>query len=345
MLAAIFKGPGQMALEEIPTPHAGPGELLLKVGANTVCGTDVRILRGEKSAGIDRGVVLGHEIAGRIAEVGEGVKGYSEGDLCAVSPEVTCGICHYCLHGQEHLCLDQSIVGYRINGGLAEYMLVPEQAVARRNVIVAKKQVPAEYLALAEPLSCVLNGLAQYKVFVGDTVLILGAGPIGLLHQSVVQLAGASQVIVSDVSAGRRATAAALGATTVVDPLSENLGETVKQATDGRGADVVVICIGRLELFADSLKLVRKGGRVSAFAGFPAGGSVPIDPNLVHYGEITLTGASNSRRENVVDAMRLIESGRIPAEQIVTHKFPLTDVIAGIEFSAGGEGIKVAIVP
>lgn len=346
MKAAIFKGPGELALEDVPTPVPGPGEVLFKVGANTVCGTDVRILRGEKSKGIDRGVVLGHEIAGEVVELGEGVTQYQVGDRFAVVPSVMCGSCWYCTHGEEQHCESLELFGYKINGGLAEYGILPAQAVRQRNAVVTlSPDLPFEHMALMEPLSCVLNGRENYQQKLGETIVIMGAGPIGLLHAALARLGGASHVVVSDLSPSRRQTALELGATHVVDPAQQSLDEVVRGLTQGRGADIAVICIGRGELFVEALGLVRKGGRVNAFAGFPAGGSVEFDPNTIHYGEIDVTGTSNSRREHGEAAMRLLESGVIDASKLVTHEFALDDVLEAIEFSASGAGVKVVVKP
>ena len=132
MKAAVFVGPGQLELREVPTPHAGEGEIVLKTGSNTVCGTDVRIMKGEKSAGVRPGVILGHEISGYVHEIGKGVEGYAEGDLVGINPTVSCGTCFYCRTGAEHLCERAELFGYAIDGGLADYVLIPKQAVARR---------------------------------------------------------------------------------------------------------------------------------------------------------------------------------------------------------------------
>lgn len=345
MKAAVFKAPGELALEEVPDPTCGPGEVLYKVGANTVCGTDVRILRGEKSKGIDRGVVLGHEISGEVIEVGAGVTNYKVGDRFAVVPSVTCGACWWCKADLEHFCEQVALFGYKFDGGLAEYGVLPALAVSRGNAITTESDLPFEHLSLMEPLSCVLNGRDNYHQRLGDVLVVLGAGPIGLLHTALARHGGAGAVIVSDPSEARRQTALAMGATHVVDPLQEDLGGIVRDLTGGRGADVVVICIGRNELFVDALGLVRKGGQVNAFAGFAAGGSVTIDPNVIHYGEITVTGTSNSRRKHGEAAMRLLEAGVFDASRIVTDVFELDRVMEAIEFTAGGSGVKVAVKP
>jgi L-iditol 2-dehydrogenase len=345
MLAAILRGPKDLAIIETLTPEPGPGEILLKVGANTVCGTDLRILRGEKTAGVRPGVVLGHEIAGTIEAVGDGVTGYAVGQPAVVSPTVTCGNCYYCLRDLEQFCTDTDIFGYNLDGGLAEYCLIPARAVARHHLVTAKPGTSASALSISEPLSCVLNGAENYKVRLGDTVVILGAGPIGLLHMIVCRLAGATRIVVSDPSEGRRATATSLGADITVDPLTEDLEAIVRDATDGHGADVAVICIGRSELLPQAIGLTRKGGHVCAFAGFPKGSTASIDPNAIHYNEISLVGASNAKRRHTEEALRLIEKGLVPTDIIVSHTFPLQQAVDAIEFSTSGDGIKVAVTP
>ncbi|ALN14964.1 MAG: alcohol dehydrogenase catalytic domain-containing protein [Acidipropionibacterium acidipropionici] len=347
MRGAVYLGPGELELQEIPDPHAGPGDILLRTGANTVCGTDVRILRGEKSAGIDVGVVLGHEISGHVVEVGAGVTGFSEGDLVGLDPTVSCGVCPYCVANLEQLCIDPRIFGYRLNGGLADYVLVPETAVRRGAAFVADPALSPAEVALAEPLGCVLNGARNYRPGIGTTVVIMGAGPIGLLHTQINRLAGASRIIVSDVSATRADVARQFGATDVVNPAETDIAEYCRDVTDGLGADIAVVCVGRPGLVNDALRAVRKRGRVSAFAGFPKGdaGLASIDPNLIHYGEIEVYGASNAARQQHQQALDLIASGAVDVKSLVTNTFPLADVMAAIEFSASGAGIKVAVVP
>ncbi|MFT0846989.1 alcohol dehydrogenase catalytic domain-containing protein [Actinomycetaceae bacterium L2_0104] len=345
MKAAIFVGPGHLELREIETPHAAEGELVLRVGANTVCGTDGRILRGEKSKGIDRGVVLGHEVSGYVTEIGKGVTGFAEGDLVGLVPTIPCLRCYYCQHGMEHLCTDSLIVGYRVNGGLADFIKIPREAVDRKCVFKAAEHLTAAEVSLAEPLGCVLNGASQYQTKIGDVVLILGAGPIGLLHAQLNKQMGASKVIVSDPSAGRREIATSLGATHTVDPTQTDLSAFVSELTDGLGADVVVICIGHGALVNQAFGLARKGGAVNAFAGFSKDSLASVDPNLIHYGELKVTGASNASRANHKKALRLIGEGIVDVKSLHTHTFALDDVIEAIEFAQKGDGIKVAVVP
>lgn len=345
MKAAVFAGPGQLELRDLPQPQAEAGELVLKVGANTVCGTDGRILRGEKSAGIDIGVVLGHEFGGHIVDVGAGVEGFAEGDLVGVLPTVGCGRCYYCKRGFENICSDPMIFGYRLNGGLAEYVRIPEIAMQRGGIYKVEADLEVAEVALAEPLGCVLNGARQYRPWIGDTAVIIGAGPIGLLHTQVCRQFGASQVIVSDLSASRLEFAKKLGATHTVNPTETDLRQFVLDATGGLGADVVVICIGAPALLQDGISVARKGGHVNAFAGFSKTSMSTVDPNLIHYGELVVTGTSNARRADHELALKLISNGTIDVKSLHTHSFGLSKVIEAIEFVASGEGVKVAVVP
>lgn len=346
MLAAVLRGPHNLEVTEVPTPVPQAGEVLLKVGSNTVCGTDLRILRGEKTAGVRPNVVLGHEIAGTIEAVGEAVTGYNVGDSAVVSPTITCGNCYFCIRDLEQFCTNSTdIFGYNLDGGLAEYCLIPANVVARRHLITAKPGIPATALSVSEPLSCVLNAASNYKAKVGDSVLIIGAGPIGLLHMIVCRLAGATNIIVSDPSEQRRASAIDMGADATVDPLNQDLASVVSEDTDGLGADVTVICIGRPELVSQAISLTKKGGTVCAFAGFPKGCEATIDPNAIHYGQVSVIGASNAKRCNTEEALRLIEGGYIPTDVIVSHKFPLEKAAEAIEFSGSGDGIKIAVTP
>ncbi|MGI5950916.1 MAG: zinc-binding dehydrogenase [Brooklawnia sp.] len=345
MKAAVFAGPGQLELQDLPQPHAEAGELVLKVGANTVCGTDRRILRGEKSAGIDIGVVLGHEMSGHVVEVGEGVEGFTEGDLVGVLPTVPCGRCYFCQRDMENICADPMIFGYRLNGGLAEYVRIPESALQRGGVYRIEADLSVFEVALAEPLGCVLNGARQYRPWIGDTAVVIGGGPIGLLHTQVCREFGATNVIVSDLSASRLDFATQLGATHTVNPSEADLREFVLDVTGGLGADIVVIAIGAPALLQDGLSVARKGGHVNAFAGFSKTSMSTVDPNLIHYGELHVTGTSNAHRADHALALDLIAAGKIDVKPLHTHTYPLSDVIEAIDFVASGEGVKVAVVP
>ncbi len=345
MLAAVLHAPRDLRLEHVPTPEPGPGEVVLDIEATTLCGTDLRLISGAKTSGVRPGVVLGHEIAGRVAALGEGVSGVRVGDQATVSIVVSCHRCHACLNDREHLCENLRLIGYGIDGGFAERMLVPADAVASGNLVVTPHEIPATTLALAEPLSCVLNGARQVRVQPGETVVVLGAGPIGLLHAQLARVAGAGQVIVTNRSAHRRELALRLGATRALDPATADVRAAVVEATGGRGADVVIVAVGAAELAGQALALAGIGGRVSYFAGFPKGSTAEVDANLIHYNELIVTGGSNARRADVVRAVDLLSAGVIDAESLVTNQVPLSRFEEAIALVSGRTGVKTAVVP
>jgi L-iditol 2-dehydrogenase len=344
MLAAVFQRPGQMEVMEVDTPDIGPDEVLVKVGANTICGTDVRIFRGEKTKGIPLPTILGHEMAGYVHKVGQHVRGYEVGAAVAMAPVIACHHCFYCQNGMENVCPNQKIVGYDVNGGLSEYVRIPADAVAAGNLFVAQKDVPSEYLALAEPLACCVNGHHRSRIHLNSTVLIMGSGPIGLFHLQLSLLAGARAVIVSDPSAPRRAVASNFGAHITVDPTAEDLSSIVSEVTGGLGVDSVIICIGLPGLVNNALNMARQGGCVNMFAGLAGKGWAEIESNLIHYKELEVTGSANSRRADYQTALQLIESGRIKVEAMVTDRFPLRSAHAALDKAASGAGIKVAVM-
>ena len=345
MNAAVFVGPGQLELREVPTPHAGDGEIVLKTGSNTVCGTDVRIMKGEKSAGVRPGVILGHEISGYVHEIGKRVEGFSEGDLVGINPTVSCGVCYYCRAGAEHLCEKAELFGYAIDGGLAEYVLIPRKAVERRALYKAADHLTPPEVSLCEPFACVLNAVDNYQPKMGDNVLIIGGGPMGLFHVMVNKYLGASQIIVSNVGEERLLIARDLGATATIDPSTTDLKEYVASLTEGRGADVTVVCIGINALFQQALECTRPKGHVSAFAGFPKGSMSEMDPNLIHYNELVVTGGSNASRANYEKALRLIGEGAINAKALHTDTYALDDLFAALDRVQSGQALKVAVVP
>lgn len=345
MIAAVFHGPGEMEVTEVDKPEIGPDEVLVKVGANTICGTDVRIMRGQKTAGVRRPSIIGHEFAGYVAEVGSRVKGYEPGMPVAVAPTIPCRRCFYCQRGMENVCDHKQRIGYDLDGGLGEYVRVPSAGLESGNLFAVREDLPPEYLSLAEPLACCINGQRQSPAGLDDTVLIMGAGAIGLFHLQLSLLSGARTVIVSQPSAARREFAASLGAHLTVDPTSEDLSSVVEETTGGLGVDVIIVCIGKPKLVNDALRMVRKGGRINIFAGLSGEGWAEVEANLIHYNQLEVTGISDCHRSDYEAALRLIESGRIEVVRMVTHRFPLTEVTEALNTTANGEGVKVAVLP
>ena len=344
MNAAVLNGIDDLTLSRVPVPTPGPGEVLLRIEANTICGTDLRYISGAKTAGVRPGVIMGHEFAGRVHSVGEGVQGVPLGVQATCSIVLSCLRCDRCLAGREHLCENLKLFGSAVDGGLAEYMLVPREAMDHGNLVVVPQELPATMLALAEPVSCVLNGANQVQTRPGDTVVVLGTGPIGLLHIAVAKLAGATTIIAAG-RAGRLEPALQMGATAAYDLTGDALTQQIKKDTAGRGADVVIVAVGSLPLANQALQVAAIGGRVNYFGGFPKGSLVEMDPNLIHYHELVVTGGSNARRADVVQAVNLLSSGRLEVAPIVTHTFALTELDDAITAVQDRHGLKVAVLP
>lgn len=342
MKAAVLTAVDNIVYTTAPDPALQSGDLLLKVKAATVCGTDIRILRGRKTAGIRYPSIIGHEFAGEVVETG-GHSQFSVGQSVAVCPAFACGKCDLCRAGAENLCSNLVAMGYEIDGAFAEYVRIPAQGVQSGNVFSVPDGTPPEMIALAEPLACVINGQEQVNIRPGDTVVVLGAGPIGILHVKLARLAGAARVIVSQRSALRRDAALAAGADLVIDPLAEDIIARVKRETGGHGADVAICAIGVLSLANDAIRMVRPRGRVNLFAGFVPGAMAELDVNAIHYKELAVTGAFGLTRAQYRRALDLITTGQIELASMLTHRFPLHDIAEAMGVAESGTAIKVAI--
>jgi L-iditol 2-dehydrogenase len=318
------------------------GDLLIRVRAATVCGTDIRIYRGRKTAGIRYPSILGHEFAGEIVDNG-GNAAFTCGEAVGVCPAIPCGHCANCKRGFENICSNLIAIGYEIDGAFAEFIRIPARAVEQENVFRLPAGLDWEKAALIEPFSCVMNGQEKIGVGVGDFVVVLGAGPIGLMHVKLARYAGASGILVSEPNEARRAAALAAGADYAIDPAGEDLPERVKQETGGQGADKVIVAIGVPSLANDALKLVRKRGYVSLFAGFSASETATLDVNAIHYGEIQLTGSFGLTRLQFERSLNLISQGHIELDSLLTHRFDLTQIGDALRTAESGSAIKVVV--
>lgn len=342
MQAAILHAPNRMQLGSIADPVIEPGDLILRVTVATICGTDIRVLRGRKTAGIRYPSTIGHEFSGEVVATG-GTTPFRIGQRVGVCPAIPCGHCPQCLRGLENLCPDLQAIGYEIDGAFAEFIRIPARAVELGNVHILPDHVSAEEAALIEPLACVLNGQNKVALGQGDTVAILGAGPIGTLHAKLARLRGASRVIVSEPNPARREAALRAGADVVLDPMAGDLRAAVRTETRGQGADVVICAIGIPALAAQAVGLAAKGGRVSLFAGFSKGETGNLDVNAIHYEELHLTGAFGLTRADYEDTLHMIADGRIDLSDMVTHRFGLAEIERAFAVAESGAAMKVAV--
>jgi threonine dehydrogenase-like Zn-dependent dehydrogenase len=342
MLAAVFAGNGKLVLKDCPKPVLkGENDVLIKVTGVGICGTDLHILQVPPAHPATVGAILGHEFTGIIAEAGNNVTGYQPGETVLIDPHPGCGVCPQCQKGRPDQCVplykngNCQTIGIFSDGAMTSFAIVPKHAL-----IKISSQVPSHLAALAEPLSCVVSASDKLKVQPGETVVILGAGPIGLLFTCVLKACGAAKVIVSEISEYRRKVALECGATRVVSPKEENIEAVVKDET-GEGADVVVEAVG--PLINQTLKLVRAGGKVLQF-GHDELASPEIQVAEIVRKEITIHGAFIGKFcfEKVA---RIIESGVLPLDKVVSHRLPLAKVHEGIDLLRQGKGLKIILHP
>ena len=320
MRATIFEAPGQVSVVDKPVPQPGPGELRVRMAAASLCASDVRVYRGEKYA--KPGVTPGHEIAGVVDAVGEGVTGINEGDRVVVCPMVTCGKCRYCIVGRQNRCIERKTMGYDLDGGFAEMLLVPAQIVRIGHVMKVPDNLSLDIAALTEPAACTLSSLDLMGIVAGSSLAIMGAGPMGLLHVIMGRAAGAGPIIVSEPVAERRKIAKRWGADVVIDPTTEDAVAITKEATGGLGADGVALTIGSHEAVVPAIKLVRNQGTINMFAGFPPNQTVPFDPNIIHYGEINLTGSQNATTDQYRRTINML--AHVPhIDEVVTNRYDI----------------------
>ena len=345
MRAVVLNGPNDFAPTDIPKPVIGDNDMLLEMKKAAICGTDMRILAGTKTKGVRYPSVIGHEMCGVISEVGKNVTGFQVGDKVSIANVIPCGSCPACLAGRENACMNRKAIGYEFNGGFEEYVLIPEIAIKSGNVIKLPEDVSFTAGALIEPLSCCIRGLKNAGTGFNDTVLIVGAGPIGLMHMQLSKIAGAKQVIVSEPNEMRREVALELGADRVVDPIKEDLEQIIKDATNGMGADVIVMAIGVPALVNSTLKLCKKGGTVNLFAGFAGTGECQIEVNTIHYNEINVNGSTAYKRADYLEAADMVITKKINLDKIATHTFKIDEFQDAYEMCKSGKGLKVMIEP
>ena len=345
MKAAQLYGKEDLRVVDIAKPEITADEVLLKIRASAICGTDVRMLKnGHKAASESNPLTIGHEIAGEIAEVGANITAYKPGDRVAVAPNLGCGVCDLCVSGNTHMCRSSEALGVTIPGAFAEYMVIPAEAVRQGNICVIGDNTSFEEAALAEPFSCVYNAFELYGVNPGDSVVIIGAGPIGLMHAKLAKMAGAGKVIINDLNIDRLAQCREIDSSFITLD-GTNFEENVKKETGGKGADVVITAAPVAQIQQAALRIAGIFGRISFFGGLPAGKSeVALDTNEIHYKQLTITGMTRQSLRQFRTCLSLIEQDLVSVSDLITTKSPLEELEAAINRSAKGEGLKNMIV-
>ena len=346
MKVARFYAPGDIRIEEAPEPSPKAGEIKIRVHNTSTCGTDLKIFRHGHHH-IDPPRVIGHEIAGEIVELGEGVSGWESGDRVQVIAAIPCGECFECKRGRMTICPNQLSMGYHFDGGFAEYMIVPSNVLKVDGLNRIPEGLSYAEASVAEPFACVLNGQELAGVGSGDVVVVVGAGPIGCLHVRLARARGAEAVYLVELNRSRLDMAANLVKPDAaicgseVDPVEE-----VLKLTDGRGVDVVITAAAAGKAQEDGLRMAARGGRISFFGGLPKDNPIiACDSNLVHYRELTIVGANGSSPAHNKRALDLIATGAVPVDDLITHRLPLDGVLDAIQIVSSGEAIKVTIEP
>jgi len=347
MRAALFYGIGDIRYEEVPQPRPGAGEALLRVGAAGICGTDLRIFaNGHHRIPPGTRRILGHELAGEIVEVGSGVSGLRPGMRVGIAPNMGCGTCAQCVSGWTNLCRDYAAFGISLDGGFAESMLITADAIRQGNVSPIPDSTPYPAAALAEPLSCCFNGQEAVGLGRDDVVLIVGAGPIGLMHLLLARFSGARTVIVSEVSDVRLKQAAEHGADVTVNPEREDLKAAVMEASGGQGASVVIVAASARRAQEQALDLAARQGRINFFGGLPKDRPwIQIDSNLIHYKQLVVTGTTGSNVRQYRSALNLIAQGRLSVESLVSARLPFDQLYEGIQRSQSGQELRIVVEP
>ncbi|MBV9765309.1 MAG: alcohol dehydrogenase catalytic domain-containing protein [Acidobacteriaceae bacterium] len=344
MQAAVLYGKEDVRLEAVPVPAIGPGELLVRVRAALTCGTDIKVFRrGYHAKMIRPPALFGHEMAGDVVAVGEGLPNFQVGQRVVAANSAPCDRCFFCLHNQQNLCEDLLFN----NGAYAEFIRLPRRIV-QKNTYRIPSGLEYKDAALAEPLACVLRGLDESRLQSGDTVAVMGLGPIGLMFVRLAKAAYAARVIVLARRLEQIDRAMMLGADEgILMGNSSALIQELKARTGGRGPDVVIEAIGNPSMWELAPQLVRRGGTVNFFGGCPSGTKVGLDTALLHYSEITCKASFHHTPAHIRRSLQLIAEGKVTATHLVNHEEPLNrlpQVLHDLANSRNGQ-IKTAIIP
>lgn len=347
MLAAVYHGPQDIRIETRPIPQIGDREALVKVLSTGICGTDIRIYRGNHrkfSSGVTR--ILGHEVVGEIAAVGSQIKQFDIGKRYFVAPNIGCGSCKQCISGKNNLCLDYEAIGITLDGSFAEYMRIPESAILQGNLIPVGNHVNSSIATIIEPFACVVHGQEKLSIQPGENVLIIGAGPIGIMHAILARFSGAGTVLISETNPQRLSQASKFNIDQTINAVDDDLFEITKKTTKGKGIDIVIVAAPSIIAQQQALELVNIGGRINFFGGLPKGNStVKIDSNLIHYKELVVTGTTGCSTFDCYKAAQIINSKDINMSGLISDKYSLSETLQAIGLVEKGKALKVILEP
>lgn len=340
MKAAVLHAVGDIRYEDVPVPEIGDDEVLLNVKACGVCGTDVHFFHGEWA--VEMPLIPGHEYSGEIAEVGKSIDTVSVGDKVSIDPNVVCGVCKNCRRtDRSHLCSNIQAIGVDVNGGFAEYLKAPEEVV-----YPLPDHVDFDTGAMVEPVGCAIRGFDNTRTTLGDTVIIIGAGPMGLILTQMALLQGAAKVLVVEIIPERRKMAEKLGAFRTINPREEDVVKSVAEETDGNGPEVVFEAVGSARTIELALDIAGRGSRVNLFGVAPQTDVINVKPFMLYDKELKIS-ASYRDPFTFDRAIQLLSNGRISVKSLITHRYPLSDIKKAFEVfeTKKNEAIKIMINP
>ena len=343
MTAAVLYGKEHLRIETVDVPKVQPGDVLVRVRAALTCGTDVKVFRrGYHARMIQPPALFGHELAGDIVAVGAGVTGFKQGQRVVAANSAPCGLCYFCKHDQENLCEDLLFN----NGAYAEYIRIPARIV-QKNMLLLPDHISYQDAALVEPLACVMRGLEETGVRPGDTVAVIGLGPIGMMFVRLAKTVYKARVIAIGRRQAQLDRAARMGADELVlnDEGADIVGP-VQKLTGGYGADVVIEAVGLPEVWQLAVRLLRRGGVINFFGGCPTGTEVGVDTNLLHYSELTLKASFHHTPALIRKALDVVSRGCVSAKDMVNRVEPLTNLLEVMQHLMSHNGhLKTAIIP
>ncbi len=346
MKAVVVRAPMEFGVEEVPIPTTPEDGLLLKVIACGLCGSDLRTLRSGHHR-VTLPWIIGHEISGEVVELGPKYRGpWQVGDRLAVGPVVYCGVCDFCANGQYEFCEAYREIAQAWPGGFAEYIAIPPEALRLGTIHRIPEGLDPAHAAISEPISSCVNAQERGRVSLGDTVVIIGSGPIGCTHVSLARARGADRIIVADVVDERLKLVEPFGPDVTINAARVDLVAEVRRLTHGKGAEVVITATPAPVAVVQAVEMARKAGRILVFGGLPKDQSKPgLDVNIIHYNALQMIGTTTFAPRHQRIAIGLLASGRIPGDRLVTHRFPLAEFAQGVQLAMEGKALKVVFLP
>jgi len=346
MKAVVVRAPMDFGLEEVPIPQAPEGGFLLKVFACGLCGSDLRTLRSGHHR-VTLPWIIGHEVSGWVDEIGPGYQGpWRKGELLAVAPLAYCGHCDFCMTGTYELCDNYREIAQAWHGGFADIMAVPGECVRHGTIQPVPEGLDPALAAISEPIASCVHAQEKGWVGLGDSVVVIGAGPVGCTHVMLARARGVDKVYVADMSEDRLKLAEAFGPDATINASQTDLVAEVRRLTSGKGADVIITANAAPVAQVQAVEMARKGGRVLLFGGLPkTDGKPPIDMNIVHYNGLYLIGTTTLGPRHQFQALRLLASRRYPFDKLITHRFPLAQFNEGAMLALEGKALKAVFFP